>query len=52
MWATGWKGQATVGDTDFTQDFKIENSKVKPYDPKAAAAKGLDEGDTYDVGAE
>lgn len=51
MWAAPWTANADVGKTDFTQDFTIEKSKVKPYDPKAPSAKGMDEGDTYDVGA-
>jgi len=52
MWANAWKGKASVGDTDFAQDFQIAGSDVKPYDPNAAAAKGADAGDTYNVGDE
>jgi len=37
MWASSWKKQnVTVADgADFTEDFKITGSEVKPFDPKS-----------------
>ena len=52
LWAKPWtKQQVQVGDADFTENFSIKATEVKPYDPNAAATKGLDAGDTYDVGS-
>jgi hypothetical protein len=37
MWATNWKQQnVQVADgKDFTEDFKVDGSKMKPFDPKS-----------------
>jgi hypothetical protein len=51
MWAAAWRTKVTIGEGDYTETFKIESKDVKPYDPNAASQKGLDAGDTYDVGS-
>ena len=35
LWQQAWKKQVEVGTTDFTEDFAIKASEIKPLDPNS-----------------
>ncbi|MBX3437772.1 MAG: hypothetical protein KF861_09795 [Planctomycetaceae bacterium] len=35
MWSKPWSKTIAVGEGDFTEDFSVKSTEVKPFDPKS-----------------